>query len=157
MFHFFLLSIIIAFVFSCASAQDNSESNCPKQINYINRNQIDLPRITVRGVEGRATDSNAVPIPDVCVALFTEKEHRFVAQTMTDENGYFRFTKIPKGDYRLVARMEIEYLCPVNVSIRLASFPSGGLFRRKRIYLHFVVPGTDSCSYADTKKVARRK
>lgn len=157
MFRFFLLSVIIAFVSSPIWAQDDSESDCPKQIEYINRNNIDSPRITLRGIEGRATDWNAVPIPDICVALFTEKEHHFVAQTMTDKNGYFRFTKIPKGLYRLVARMEHDYLCPVNVSVRLASYPTGGLSRRKRIFLHFSVAGIDSCSYADTKKVARWK
>ena len=157
MFRFFLPLLIFGFGILPVMAQDSDEEDCPKQIEYVNRNQIDLPRITLRGVEGRATDNDGVPIPDICVALFTEKKHRFVAQTTTDENGYFRFTKIPKGLYRLVARIEHDYLCPVNVSIRQGSFPSGGLFRRKRVYLHFRVAGIDSCSYADTKKVARWK
>jgi hypothetical protein len=117
----------------------------------VNRNFIDTPTISLRGVEGRAIDSNGVAIPNICVALFTEKEHRFVAQTVADENGYFRFGKIPKGRYRLVARVDYDAFCPVNVRIRRVSFPRGGLFRKTRLVLHMRPSAIDTCSYGDTK------
>jgi hypothetical protein len=151
MFRFLCLSLIIGFVLLPASAQEDSDDDCPKQIEYMNRNFIDPSTISLRGVEGRAIDSNGAAIPYICVALFTEKENRFVAQTAANENGYFRFGKIPKGRYRLVARVDYDYLCPVNVRIRRVSFPFGGFFRKSRLVLYMHPPGIDTCSYGDTK------
>jgi hypothetical protein len=150
MFRFFCLSLIVTFSLLPVIAQDK-DNDCPKQVEYVNRNFIDTPTISLRGVEGRATDSSGVPVPNICVALFTEKERRFVAQTVTDENGYFRFGKIPKGRYRLVGRLNYDYLCPVNVRIRRVSFPLGGFFRKSRLVLHMRPAGIDDCSYGDTK------
>ncbi|HEX8289126.1 MAG TPA: carboxypeptidase-like regulatory domain-containing protein [Pyrinomonadaceae bacterium] len=117
----------------------------------MSRNQVDPPTISLRGVEGRVIDSSGVAIPNICIALFTEKEYRFVAQTVADENGYFRFGKIPKGSYRLVARVDYDYLCPVNVRIRRVSFPSGGFFRKTHLVLHMRPAAIDVCSYGDTR------
>ena len=150
MFRFFCLSIIFVLFFLPVIAQ-NEDDDCPKRVEYVNRNFIDSPTISLRGVEGQAIDSNGVPVPSICVALFTEKERRFVAQTVTDENGYFRFGKIPKGRYRLIGRLDYDYLCPVNVRVRRVSFPLGGLFRKTRLVLHMRPAGIDDCSYGDTK------
>lgn len=151
MFRLIWLFLIIAFLFLPVAAQEESDDDCPKQLEYVNRNQVDPPTISLRGVEGRAVDSSGVAIGYICVALFTEKEHRFVAQTVADENGYFRFGKIPKGNYRLVARVDYDYLCPVNVRIRRVSFPRGGFFRKTSLVLHLRPAGIDDCSYGDTK------
>lgn len=132
-------------------AQDSDDEDCPKQIEYVNRNQVDPPTISLRGVEGQAVDAQGEAIPNICVALFTEKEHRFVAQVVADENGYFRFGKIPKGRYRVVARVDYDYFCSVNVRIRRVSFPRGGFFRRTHLVLHMRSAGIDDCSYGDTK------
>jgi hypothetical protein len=150
MFRFFWLFLIFALFFLPVLAQDADE-DCPKQLEYVNRNQVDPLTISLRGVEGRAIDSSGAAIPNICVALFTEKEHRFVAQTVADENGYFRFGKIPKGRYRLVARVDYDYLCPVNIRIRRVNFPSGGIFRKTRLVLHMRPAAIDTCSYGDTK------
>ena len=109
------------------------------------------PKVSLRVVEGQAIDPNGVAVPNVCVALFTRKDKRFVTQTVTDENGYFRFGKIPKGKYYLVARVERDYFCPLNVEINRLSFPFGGFFQRNRLVLHMEARGIDVCSYADKK------
>ena len=109
------------------------------------------PTVSLRVVEGRAIDPNGVTVPNVCVALFTRKDKRFVTQTVTDENGYFRFGEIPKGKYFLVGRVERDYFCPLNVEINRVRFPFGGFFRRSRLVLHMETWGIDGCSYADTK------
>ena len=141
---------IFAFCFLPVLTQYEND-DCLKQIEYVSRNQVDPPKISLRRVEGRAVDSNGVAVGYICIALFTEKEHRFVAQTVADKNGYFRFGKISKGNYRLVARVNYDYLCPVNVRIRRAGFLRGGFFRKTRLVLHLRVAAIDVCSYADTK------
>src|SRR5688572_5808114 len=107
---------VVLCAFSVVAQGPNPD--CEKRVEYVNRNQVDTPTISLRGVEGRAVDSSGVAVPKICVVLFTEKEYKFVAQTVTDENGYFRFQKIGNGNYRLVGRLEYDYLCPVNVRIR---------------------------------------
>ncbi|MGD9588616.1 MAG: carboxypeptidase-like regulatory domain-containing protein [Pyrinomonadaceae bacterium] len=103
----------------------------------------------MRGVEGRAVDSSDVAVPNICVALFTEKGQRFVAQTVTDENGYFRFDKISKGNYRLVGRIEYDWLCPVNVRIRRVSSTSGS--GKKKLILQMRPSGIDDCSDVEVR------
>lgn len=145
------LSYVVMFAALCSYsviAQD-ADSDCSKPVEYVNRNQVDPTRISLRGIEGRAIDSDGVAVPDVCVALFSEKERKLVAQTVTDENGYFRFGKISEGDYRLVGRLEYDHLCPVNVRIRQRK-PSAGPGKKKLI-LHMRPSGIDDCSYGDTK------
>ncbi len=72
MFRFLLVFLIFAFYFLPVVAQEADDDDCPKQIEYINRNQVDPPTISLHGVEGRAIDSSGVAIGYICVALFTE-------------------------------------------------------------------------------------
>jgi hypothetical protein len=144
--------ILLCLVFaSFSNAQNQDAAETANQIEYVNRNQVDPPYISLRKIKGRAIDLSGVAVPKVTVALFTEKEHRFIAQTVTDENGYFQFSKIPKGSFRLVGRVERDFFCPVNTPIRKVSFPQGGLFRSKGLVLHLRPAGIDTCSYSDTK------
>jgi hypothetical protein len=78
--------------------------------------------------------------------LFTEKGHRFGAQTMADENGYFRFHNISNGNYRLVGRVSYDFPGPVNVRTQVTKKT-----RQKRLVLHMTSGGIDTCSYGDTK------
>ena len=152
MFRFFWLILILVFCFLPIVAQDSFKP-CPKQIEYATNGGLHVsPKISLRSVEGQAVDSDGAVVPYVCVALFTRKEQRFVAQTVTDEKGHFRFGKIPKGNYYLVARVKGDIFCPLNVRVSRVSFPFGGFFRRNRIVLHIEAWGVvDRCSYADTK------
>lgn len=120
-----------------------------KRVEYINRNQVDTPVISLNGVAGRAVDGDGVAVPNMRVALFTEKGHKFVAQVVTDENGFFRFGKIGKGNYRLVGRLEYDYLCPVNVRIRQVSSVKGSV--GTKLVLQMRPSDIDDCSYGDTK------
>jgi hypothetical protein len=144
---FYFVSVILLCTLPIAA--QNATSDCPKRVEYINRNEVDPPMISLRGIEGRAVDSSGEAVPNVCVALFTEKERRFVAQTLTDENGYFRFEKISSGDYRLVGRLEYDYLCPVNVRVRRVTSTSGS--GKKKLVLHVQPAAIDDCSYGDVK------
>jgi hypothetical protein len=144
-----LYAALVTFLFTYSCVAQGANPNCGKQVQYINRNQVDPPTISLYGFEGRAIDSNGVVIPNICVALFTEDGHKFVAQTVTDENGYFRFGKVSKGRYRLVGRLEYDMFCPVNVRIRRVSSLTSS--RKTKLVLHMRPSGIDDCSHGDTK------
>ncbi|MGI8813097.1 MAG: carboxypeptidase-like regulatory domain-containing protein [Pyrinomonadaceae bacterium] len=152
MFRF--LGLILIFASCCLSiaAQDSFQS-CPKQIEFAPVGGMHVsPKVSLRVVEGQAIDSSGAVVPYVCVALFTRKGKRFVSQTVTDENGRFRFGKIPKGKYFLIARVKEDVFCPLNVEISRVGFPFGGFFKRNRLVLHLEAWGiVDVCSYADKK------
>jgi hypothetical protein len=152
MFRFLYSFLILAFCFLPIKAQDSFQP-CPKQIEYHSGGGMEIsPKVSLRIVEGQAIDSVGATVPNVCVGLFTRKEKRFVAQTFTDEKGNFRFSKIPKGNYFLVARYGNDAaFCPLSVEVSRVSFPFGGLFRRNRLVLHMEGWGIDVCSYARKK------
>lgn len=143
----YLVSLVVLCYLPHAAQDANADR--PKRVEYINRNMIDSPTISLHSLQGRAIDSNGVAVPSIRIALFTEKDHKFVAQTVTDENGYFRFEKTGNGSYRLVGRLEYDYLCPVNVRVRQVSSPF--VSRKTKLVLHMRPSGIDDCSFGTTK------
>jgi hypothetical protein len=124
-----------------------SETNCPRRMEYAHRNQVDPPVLTLNVVQGRTIDNRSDPVPEVCVALFTETSHRFVTQVSVYSDGDFKFGAVPPGRYRLVARVpRYDYFCPVNARILIRRSRN-----RSRLVLHMVMPAIDVCSWADTK------
>jgi hypothetical protein len=85
------------------------------------------------------------------LGLFTEQDHRLVASSVADEEGYFRFRNISSGVYRLVVRDNYRGFCTANVRIRIVDWPRGGILKRKRLVIHMQVAGVDTCSYGDFK------
>lgn len=134
-----LASLLLLASISCF-AQKTSCATLPQ---YTNPNETDGPVIKVRGVQGHASDLSGFPVKLVCVAIFTEKDHRPVAQIETDIDGNFKFGDIPNGDYRLVAITADSSFCPINVRIKKTS-------GRKRIPvdLNFRTTGLETCSFA---------
>lgn len=123
-----------------------SKVGCKDSATYENRNQVDPSLLTVTKLSGVAEDKDKVPIPDVCLGLFTGKEHKLVAQASTNADGYFRFGPVSPGHYRLVARYGT--FCSSNTTIRVVSNApknKGAV----RIVLHMMPAGTDLCSYGD--------
>ena len=90
MFRLFCLISIITFLPSLVTAQQQV-MGCSGKIEYENHNQIDYEIIMSNDIEGKAVDSRGNLLADVCIALFTRKSHRFIAQVTTDDNGYFKF------------------------------------------------------------------
>jgi hypothetical protein len=129
------------------SAQQPAEE-CPK-ITYENRNQIEYRPLSVSVVSGVALDKDQVPIPSVCLGLFTERGHRLVASAVTDQKGGFNFSRVIPGRYRLVAMY--SGFCPANLSLRVMRRLSEHEQKRKHLVLHMQPKGMDSCSYGDYK------
>ncbi|MGA7412463.1 MAG: carboxypeptidase-like regulatory domain-containing protein [Bryobacteraceae bacterium] len=57
-------------------------------------------------LSGKAIDGEGVPVPGVCVGLFTEGDHRLIIANATGPDGDFKLGEVPKGRYRLVAKCE---------------------------------------------------
>lgn len=126
------------------AAGQGSGTAC-KNLSYQNRNQVDYGPFQVATILGNAKDAQGVAIPKVCVGVFTESDHKFLAATETDDSGHFELKHIPNGDYRLVANY--EGFSPANAKLRVE--------RRKRSKKPLVVQmrsgGLDSVSYVELK------
>jgi hypothetical protein len=145
MFRIILTALVFAALQAIVCGQ--AETNCPRRMEYAHRNQVDPPVLTLNVVQGRTIDNRSDAVPEVCVALFTEKSHRFVAQVSVNSHGNFKFGAVPPGRYRLVARVpRYDYFCPVNARILIHRSRD-----RTRLVLHMVLPAIDVCSRADTK------
>jgi hypothetical protein len=125
----------------CAGAQ---EPPCKATMTYENHNQVDPKPLKLHGINGRTNDEQGMPIPRVCVGIYSEKDHKLVATTETAEDGHFALGKLPPGRYRLVAKHEV--LCSANVPLIVTSPQSRS---KKELILHMNVAGIDKCSYGD--------
>ena len=112
---------------------------------YSNRNQVDPPPLTIRGISGRVIDSNEVAIPQGCVGLFTEPGHQLIKTAAVDDSGKFYLRDINPGRYRLL--VSVSGFCIANVRVRVAKWPRGGLFSRRTVVVHMEPAGIDRCSY----------
>jgi hypothetical protein len=131
-----------------AAQQQGNSSSCLAE--YENHNQIDYGPLIVRKIQGAITDPQQAAIPKACVALFTEKEHRLVATTQSDEEGKFSLANIPPGRYRLVTKA--EPLCAASVPLRVVNRRN----TKKVLHVHMKPHSLDSCSYAELRMEAAK-
>ena len=144
---FAILNIFLS-VWGVAYGQEVIEQ-CRSPIEYENHNQVDYGPLSVRMVRGRALDKDRVSIPGVCLGLFSEKAHRLIAQTVTDQEGRFEFSAVTPGRYRLVG--QYQGFCTANVPLRIVRWPRGGMVERRQIVLHMEPAAIDHCSFASYK------
>jgi hypothetical protein len=126
-------------------AQNSDGSKCSTV--YENHNQIDYGPLKVHDVEGTSliqVGNQAQPgAAGACFVLFTEKDHKLVANVEADANGRFVAKDIAPGRYRLVARA--EGLCPANIPLEVVRSSR----RQREILVHFLPAGIDTCSYGE--------
>lgn len=127
----FKRNIIVILIFLAGTFVHCQE--CMEMI-YENRNEVDYGPLTIEFIKGLAIDADGVPIPGVCVGIFTEKEHQLVRLTKSDENGYFEFLSLPQGEYRLIGKY--PYFCVANAKIKL-DLVCGN---KKKLVLHMRIP-----------------
>ena len=116
----------------------------PCQIEYGNENQVDYnlkPRV---GVSGSITFQDSSPVPNVCVAVFTDDAHQFVLGRTSDSKGRFNLPLLPNKTYRLVVRVS-----PFGVAnARLRTIPEDRA--DQPLHVHIRPRGLDTTSYIDT-------
>ena len=85
-------------------------------------------------------------MPRAVVSLFTEDTHTLVASVNSDKDGKFKFDKVEKGLYRVVAR--VDGLCTANIPVKVES-------RRWRTAGSIITmrpKDIDTCSYGMAKR-----
>jgi hypothetical protein len=112
---------------------------------YINENPADPAPLKLVGVEGRVRGLGGDTMPRVSVSLFTEDRHELVATVMSDRDGKFKFEKVGKGLYRVVAR--VEGLCAANIPILVES----SFLAHHRLEITMQPKDVDKCSYGMAK------
>jgi len=81
------------------------------------------------------------------VSLFSEQTpHVLVASTNSDRDGKFKFDKVAKGFYRVIAR--IDGLCTANIPVKIES----SLLAGRRLIITMRPKDIDTCSYGMAKK-----
>jgi hypothetical protein len=109
---------------------------------YVNENPATL---NLRELDGKVVGLGGEPMPRAQVALFSENGHALLGTVVSDRQGKFRFDKIEKGLYRVVAR--VEGLCPANVPVKVGS----SLLAKRHLIITMRPKDLDTCSYGVAK------
>jgi protocatechuate 3,4-dioxygenase beta subunit len=142
-------AILTLIVLGASGIAQQKDTPCSSMPQYQNRNQVDEGHLVVNDIKGQATDANSAGVPGLCVALFTEREHRLITSTVTDEDGNYELSKIRPGQYRLV--IQGQYFCPANTKLVVAQKRLPGTYRQ-RLYAHLRASGVDTCSYINNTR-----
>jgi hypothetical protein len=112
---------------------------------YVDENPKEPKVLKLDGLEGSVRGLGGDGLPRATVSVFTEDGHTLVASMVTDKDGKFRFSKLDKGLYRVVAR--IEGLCPANVPVKVEASP----LAKRKLVITMVAKDIDTCSYGVAK------
>jgi len=124
-----------------ASQREGESSPCA--VVYENHNQIDYGPLVVQEVEGTVVGPQQTAISKACVSVFTEKDHKLLATTLSDANGKFSLQSLPTGRYRLV--VSANPLCAANVLLRVVKHS----MKKRILQVHMKARGLDTCSYGE--------
>ena len=137
-----LLIFAVALLAEPSFAQRKGDSS-PCVTEYENHNQIDYGPLIIQKVKGTITDPRQGAVPNVCVGIFTEKDHKLVATTESDADGKFSLQSVPPGRYRLVVKA--DPLCAANVPLQVVKSQK----KKQVLRVHMKPRGLDSCSYGE--------
>ena len=112
---------------------------------YVNENPKDPAPLKMRELQGTVRGLGGDPMPRAMVSLFTEDTHTLVGSETTNRDGKFKFEKVQKGAYRVVAR--VEGLCAANIPIIV----EGGLLGHRKLEITMRAKDIDTCSYGMAK------
>ena len=113
---------------------------------YVDENQKDPPPLKLGGLSGQVKGLGGDAMPRAVVSLFTEETHTLVASVNSDKDGKFKFDKVGKGLYRVIAR--IDGLCTANIPIKIESSPLAD----HRLIITMRPKDIDTCSYGMAKR-----
>lgn len=112
---------------------------------YANENSTDPAPLKLRNVDGVVRGLGGDAMSRASVSLFTEQGHALIGTVVSDRDGKFRFGKVDKGLYRIVART--EGLCTANIPILVES----SLLAHRKVVITMRAKDIDTCSYGMAK------
>jgi hypothetical protein len=113
---------------------------------YVDENGTDPAPLKLDNISGRVRGLGGDAMVGAKVSLFTEMGHALIATVISDKDGKFKFEKVDKGFYRVVAR--VEGLCTANIPVRIDS----SLLEHRKLEITMQPKDVDKCSYGMTKK-----
>ena len=127
-------------------AQAGQTSGAAAAPTYVDENEKEPAALKLGTVEGKIHGLGGEAMPGASISLFTEDGHTLVATVASDKNGKYKFNKVEKGLYRIVAR--VEGLCPANIPIRIDTV----LLLHRKLDITMQPKGLDKCSYGLAKR-----
>ena len=121
-----MLSTVVSFV-GLIPHVDQSSLQCQAPIPYVGKEDVTAPvpysPVSVPNVAGEITGAIVGPprgLPNVCIALFKGRSHKFISSAITNDAGVFQFGDVPTGEYRMVVRAPGFFVAeiPIHVSSR---------------------------------------
>jgi hypothetical protein len=132
-------------VFLAASAAGSGQTAPATTPAYVDENQPDPAPLKLRDVDGSVRGLGGDGMSRASVSLFTEAGHALIGTVVSDKDGKFRFGKVDKGLYRIVAR--VEGLCTANIPILVES----SLLAHRKVVITMRPKDIDTCSYGMAK------
>jgi len=138
--------LLLAINVSCPAQQRDGTIQCSTE--YEDSNQIDYGPLKISAVRGTTLiqigNKQQPDVPGACFVLFTEKDHKVIANVRSSKDGRFEFQGITPGQYRLVARA--DGLCTANVSLEVVKSSQK---QKTELLIHFIAVSLDTCSFAE--------
>jgi hypothetical protein len=123
------------------------QSNAVPVPTYVDENATDPAPLKLDGLSGQVQGLGGDPMPRAVVSLFSEQTpHVLIASTNSGRDGKFKFDKIAKGFYRVIAR--VDGLCTANIPVKIES----SLLAGRRLIITMRPKDIDTCSYGMAKK-----
>jgi hypothetical protein len=113
---------------------------------YVNENDHDPAPLKLDGLSGKVQGLGGDAMPRAVVSLFTEQGHLLVASVNSDKDGKFRFDKVDKGLYRVVAR--VDGLCTANIPVNVGT----SMLSAHKLVITMQPKDIDTCSYGMAKR-----
>lgn len=114
---------------------------------YVDENAQDPAPLRLDGLNGKVQGLGGDPMPRAVVSLFTEQApHVLVASVNSDRDGKFKFDKVEKGLYRVIAR--VDGLCTANIPVKI----EGSVLAHHELVITMRPKDIDTCSYGMAKR-----
>jgi hypothetical protein len=136
-------AVVFAFALLGTALCQQSPKVASPELTYENHNQVDYGPLRIAELRGIAKDPQDVPVPDVWVLLFSEKQHTLIAQSKSDSKGAFGLEGIRGGRYRLV--LKYAGFCSANIPVDLKLTSHS----KRSLVVHMKPAGIDECSYGE--------
>lgn len=140
-----LIFSVLLLLITSQSALSQKTSDCSKPLTYENKHQIDPKPLILSRIVGVVKDEQGVPIPYVCLAVFSKDGQKLLFQSISSQKGKFIFKLLPPGDYRIIAKY--DPFCTANIPVKIIARKLKDKYKHRKMVVYLKPTGVDNCSY----------